>query len=256
VPGSPQLGPALAERLSQLAREFQMVLVTGAVGVERVQPDSKELRYLDSAFAFDAYGGYVDRYDKVRLVPFGEFMPLSRLLGAVSEPIARGIAEHEVSAGPENRVLILPLADGRIVRVGIPICYELLFPDSVRRFGAAGAQVLLAITNDVHFGDTGGPHQFLVMAALRSAETGLWMARAANSGVSAVIDARGRIRERTPLFERTTLAADVALRAREARPTFYARHGDVFARLCWAGIALLLAWPWLRAWTREAVATE
>ena len=94
----------------------------------------------------------------------------------------------------------------------MPICYELLFPDLVRRMVDDGAEVLLAITNDAWYGRTGAPYQFLAMTAMRSAETRVWTARAANTGVSAIIDSRGRVRERTRIFERGLLVADVPLR--------------------------------------------
>jgi apolipoprotein N-acyltransferase len=106
--------------------------------------------------------------------------------------------------------------------------------------------VLLAITNDAWYGRTGAPHQFLAITALRSAETGTWTARAANTGVSALIDARGRVREQTRIFEEALLVGDVPLRDAERRPTFYARHGDVFAYACWAASAAL-AWRARRA---------
>jgi apolipoprotein N-acyltransferase len=133
------------------------------------------------------------------------------------------------------------------VSAGIPICYELLFPDLVRRFVAEGAQVLLAITNDAWYGRTGAPYQFLAITALRSAETGVWTARAANTGVSAFIDERGRVREQTPIFETGLLVADVPLRSPEAPRTYYVRHGDVFAWGCWAALAVTAGAAWRRS---------
>ena len=97
---------------------------------------------------------------------------------------------------------------------GVPICYELLFPDLVRRFVRDGAEMLLAITNDAWYGRTGAPYQFLAITAMRSAENRVWTARAANTGVSAIIDAGGRVRARTRIFERDLLVADVPLAAR------------------------------------------
>ena len=91
--------------------------------------------------------------------------------------------------------------------------------------------MLLAITNDAWYGRTGAPYQFLAITALRSAETRVWTARAANTGVSAFIDARGRVRRQTRIFERDLLVADVPLRPAPAGGSFYARHGDVFAGL-------------------------
>jgi apolipoprotein N-acyltransferase len=124
------------------------------------------------------------------------------------------------------------------VLAGVPICYELLFPDLVRRFVRDGAELLLAITNDAWYGHTGAPFQFLAITALRSAETGVWTARAANTGVSAIIDGRGRVRSRTRIFERAWLVADLPRRAPGAE-TFYVRHGDWLAAACWALVAAL-----------------
>jgi apolipoprotein N-acyltransferase len=111
--------------------------------------------------------------------------------------------------------------------------------------------VLLAITNDAWYGRTGAPHQFLAITALRSAETGMWTARAANTGVSALIDARGTVRERTQIFEEALLVGDVPLRDAGRPATFYARHGDVFVWACWAASAALGVAAW-RARRREA----
>jgi apolipoprotein N-acyltransferase len=97
--------------------------------------------------------------------------------------------------------------------------------------------VLLAITNDAWYGRTGAPHQFLVMTALRAAESGRWIARAANTGVSALIDERGRVRAQTRIFERGLLVGEVELASPDEEPTFYTRRGDVFAWACWAAVA-------------------
>ena len=104
-----------------------------------------------------------------------------------------------------------------------------------------GAELLFAITNDAWYGRTGAPFQFLAITALRSAETRVWTARAANSGVSAIIDARGRVRQRTRIFERDLLVEDVTLRPAPFGGSFYARHGDVFAGVCWLGTLRMAA---------------
>jgi len=97
--------------------------------------------------------------------------------------------------------------------------------------GGEGATALLAITNDAWYGRTGAPHQFLAMTALRAAENGLPIVRAANTGVSALIDGRGRVRSRSGLFEEAVVAGEIEI-PKERTPTFYARHGDVFAAGC------------------------
>jgi apolipoprotein N-acyltransferase len=253
VPGAPEGDPELLERLTALAREIEAELFVGAVGL-RFREGEEQPSLYDSALWIDARGRPRDRYDKSHLVPFGEYLPLRSLLGRLVRAIATGSAGRDVSAGARPRALAVdgpePQRAGpedleageRGVLVGVPICYELIFPDLVRRFAADGAQVLLGITNDAWYGRTGAPYQFLAMTAMRSAENGTWTARAANTGVSAFIDARGRVQERTRIFERGWIAADVPLRPLE-RTTFYTRHGDVFAWACWAaaGLGLLAA---------------
>jgi len=243
VPGSPDYDPDLAGRLADLARETRTTLVVGAVGLDF---QGKRRHFYDSAYVWDARGRRLARYDKAHLVPFGEYLPFRPLLGHFIEAIATGAADTDVSPGTGPRAVVLPFAAGAAgppggMTVGIPICYELLFPDLVRRFVQDGAEALLAITNDAWYGRTGAPYQFLAITALRSAENRVWIARAANTGVSAFIDDHGRVREATPIFERTWRMADVELRPPPAGGSFYTRHGDWFAAGCWAAAAAALA---------------
>jgi apolipoprotein N-acyltransferase len=246
--------PGAQRRLESLARTTGSTVVFGSVGAGP-HPDGG-IAYYDSAFAIAPDGRWVGRYDKSKLVPFGEYVPLRDWIGRIAGAIARGLSSRDILAGPRPAAfpLDLPVGPGgapEAVRVGTPICYELLFPDRVRRFVADGAQVLLAITNDAWYGRTGAPYQFLAMTALRSAETGVWTVRAANTGVSAAIDASGRVREATRIFEPAVLVADVPLRAPGSRPTWYVRFGDVFAVACWTGVGLAFGWGFRRA--RRAV---
>jgi apolipoprotein N-acyltransferase len=249
VPGALDARDPHAERLSELARQTGASLVLGAVGIDEAR-DGGPPRFYDSAFLLDAAGRFTDRYDKTHLVPFGEYVPFQDLLGGVLSAVARGIATSGVTAGSQPRSLSLqvPGPGERGLTAAVPICYELLFPDLVRRFVREGAEMLFAITNDAWYGRTGAPYQFLAITALRSAETRVWTARAANTGVSAIIDARGRVRARTPIFERDLLVADVP---RRRGGSFYARHGDVFAFACWAALAALAAAGWRRTRRRQ-----
>jgi apolipoprotein N-acyltransferase len=235
----------LAARLSALARETGALLVVGAVGLERSAAGPP--RIFDSAFVVDGAGALRERYDKSHLVPFGEYVPFQELLGRFFHAVARGMAESRVTAGPGPRALALdpPGGDG-VVSAGVPICYELLFPDLVRRFVAGGAEILVAITNDAWYGRTGAPYQFLAITALRAAENRVWTVRAANTGVSAIIDATGRVRARTRIFERDLLVADVPLRPPPAGGSFYTRHGDLFAWACWLAAAACSVAAWRR----------
>jgi apolipoprotein N-acyltransferase len=240
VPAAIEAGEREVNLISDLARETGVALVVGAVGIEgsasaAAAPGAGDPRLYDSAFLVTPAGEVVDRYDKSQLVPFGEYVPFQDLLGRFLEAVARGIATTGVTPGAEPRAVEIPLPGpgGRRLTAGVPICYELLFPDLVRRFVRDGAELLLAITNDAWYGHTGAPYQFLAMTALRSAETGVWTARAANTGVSAIIDGHGRVRSETRIFERAWLVADVPRRAAPGAGTFYVRHGDWLAAACW-----------------------
>jgi apolipoprotein N-acyltransferase len=249
IAGPLGLIPDLGQRLSELASRIGASLVVGAVGVE-VDPSHGEItHYYDSAFAYHADGSFAGRYDKSHLVPFGEYVPLRSLLGGLLAAAARGVAPMDVTAGAAPASMDLNLAadsaepgsgpQGQRVKVGIPICYELLFPDLVRHFVADGAGVLLAITNDAWYGRTGAPYQFLVMTAMRSAETGVWTVRAANTGVSAIIDGTGHTRRRTAIFEAGYVIDDIPLLPPEDERSFYVRHGNVFALSCWLALGVV-----------------
>jgi len=240
VPGLIEVDSVLRSRIALLARRHGVSLVIGGAGVE-LDPISKRFSaFFDSAFVVDPTGNILDRYDKTQLVPFGEFVPLRGLFGRFFQSLARGLSPTDITAGPMPRALAIKIsgAEDRVLRVGVPICYELLFPHIVGGFGAEGAGVMLAITNDAWYGRTGAPHQFLAMSTMRAAENGRWMVRAANTGISAIIDSRGRVREASSLFEEAVLVADVPV-ATGASSTFYSRFGDVFAGLCVLGSVVL-----------------
>lgn len=230
--------PELRDRVASLAREVRTPLIVGAVGID-FDANGEPARFYDSAFVFSHEGALLDRYDKTHLVPFGEYLPLRPLLGQLIRAVATGATPNDVSPGERPRAIDIPLANGQTVRVGIPICYELIFPDLVRRFKQDGAELLVGITNDAWYGRTGSPYQFLAMTALRSAETRLAGVRAANTGVSAHIDYAGRVSAHTPIFERTLVVEDVVLAGVwKGRSFFYADYGDVFAYACTAATVL------------------
>jgi apolipoprotein N-acyltransferase len=177
-------------------------------------------RYFNSAF-FLTEQGITAKYDKIRLVPFGEYVPLAGLLGFV-----RGWAEFisEFQPGTARRVFSFHEAP-----FGVVICYEGLFPDLFRQFVANGARFMVNITNDAWFGETSGPWQHLGVLPLRAVENRVAIARAANTGVSAVIEPSGRIHRSLGLYERGSVDGRLPLRI---RTTFYTRYGDLFAYAC------------------------
>jgi apolipoprotein N-acyltransferase len=131
---------------------------------------------------------------------------------------------------------VVSSADGH--RLGAFICYEAIFPGLARGFTARGADLLVNITNDAWYGRTSAPYQHLAMATFRAVENGKYLVRAANTGITAVVDPRGRVLEATRLFERTILVRDVPI---VPGRTFYSRYGDVFAWACLAAAASLSA---------------
>lgn len=241
VPGLIEYDGELRSRIGVLARRYDAALMVGGMGID-LASDGRPSAYYDSAFHFDRGGAVRARYDKTHLVPFGEYVPLRALLGQVFQSLATGLSSTDVTAGATPRALEMTTGAGADVRVrvGVPICYELLFPHLVRKFAADGAGVLLAITNDAWYGRTGAPHQFLAMTALRSAESGRWTVRAANTGISAIIDSQGRVRQASALFEEAVVAGEIPI-ATDGAITFYARYGDAFAWLCVLVSAVLLA---------------
>ena len=185
--------------------------------------------YFNSAYLLSPAGDVLGRYDKVHLVPYGEYVPLRRFLPFLSK-IVVGIGDLGTGKG------FVPLTMGTH-RLGTLICYEAIFPEAGRSYKTAGADLLVNITNDAWFGRTSAPWQHLSMTVFRAIENRLYLVRAANTGVSAIIDPVGRIIAHTALFERTALRGEVRFIHME---TFYARRGDVFVMLCLATLAVLI----------------
>jgi apolipoprotein N-acyltransferase len=227
-----QLEPRYAGAVQQLADETGAILVLGGVGFERLSlPQSgRDYQIFNSVFAVTPESGFVDRYDKSHLVPFGEYVPLRKLLSFLSA-VASGIAMGDLTPGSGPRTFRNLTPGGPDHALAPLICYEVIYPSLVRKAVRSGARVLLNLTNDAWYGRTSAPHQFLAIAAMRSAEHGLPMLRAANTGVSAIIDAGGMVLHETPIFEQHALPG----RLPEARsgPTVYTRYGDWVVWASW-----------------------
>ncbi len=229
--------PGYADRISAVARELDIELIAGSVDY-RVEGGT--IRALNSAFRVGADGSIGPTYDKVQLVPFGEYVPLRRLLFFVNPMVEGAIAEF----APGRRFEPLPTRAGPAATV---ICYEAIFPRVVARI-ARRAAFLVNITNDAWFGRSAGPHQHLAMAIVRSVELRRDLARAANTGISALVDPYGRIVQRSELEERTVLLGRV--RPRSDR-TLCAVITDRFAWAC-AILTPLLLFARRRARARDA----
>ena len=189
-------------------------------------------RVFNSLIAFDSAGRAAAIYDKIHLVPFGEYLPLQTLLESIGlEQLSR--MRGGFATGPTPRPLIaLP----GLPELGPLICYEAIFPGAVVQ-GADRPAALVNITNDGWFGNTTGPRQHLHQTRVRAIEEGLPILRAANNGISAVFDGKGRVLGRLGLDVKGSI--DATLPAPLA-PPFYARHGDLIFWIAWLiGLAAL-----------------
>jgi apolipoprotein N-acyltransferase len=217
--------PGVAGQLGELARARGIHLLFGNDDREDVPGG---YRMFVGAKMLDPAGRLALRYHKIRLVPFGEYVPMQPLLTAGGRFTAK-LVDQVADFTPGDAHVVAPVEGHPI---GVTICYEAIFPDVVRGFAAGGAELLVNVTNDAWYGRSSAPHQHLAMASFRAVENGKYLVRAANTGISAVVDPRGRVLERTALFEPATIVREVPF---VAGTTFYARHGDVFA---WGGFAL------------------
>jgi apolipoprotein N-acyltransferase len=216
--------PVLQEELREVARQWGVALLVGSMDAD---PGSRDIR--NTAFLLTEQG-IVHRYDKIQLVPFGEYVPLSQLIGFV-----RGWAEFISELTPGSRAVVF---SGPPAPFGVIICYEGVFPDLVRRFVVGGARLMVNMTNDAWFGRTSGPLQHLAMYPFRAVEHRTAIVRAANTGVSAFVAPSGRLVSSLPLYERGTLVERVPLRTRE---TLYTRIGDWVSWLALAASGAALA---------------
>jgi len=205
--------------ISAIARRTNDFVVAGSLGV-RPAAGGENLLY-NSAALVNPQGQIAARYDKVHLVPFGEYIPLQRLL-SFAQSLTREVGTF--ARGSDRWPL-----DAGAAKLGVFICYESVFPGEVRQFADHGAQVFVNISNDGWFGNSGAPEQHLNVARMRAIENERWLLRATNTGITASIDPFGRVVAQAPTGTRTTLLAPYSLRA---ETTFYTRYGDWFPCLC------------------------
>jgi apolipoprotein N-acyltransferase len=225
------------EKVAAVMRKVGAYLLLGSPAWENA---GNRTSYFNSAFLVAPDGTIAGRYDKMHLVPYGEYVPLKPLFPFIEKMVV-GIGDF--SSGSEVRNLHFPGGT-----FGTLICYEIIFPDLVRRFAKNGAEFLVNITNDAWFGSTAAPYQHLSMAALRAIENRRWVARAANTGISAFISAGGRITQQSKLFTPASLTGTIL---KENELTFYTQRGDVFALLCTLLSCAVLGIPFITARRRS-----
>jgi apolipoprotein N-acyltransferase len=211
------------DAVSALARQSQAWVVAGSIGINPAMSMSGGAgsQIFNSAVLVSPQGEWLGRYDKMHLVPFGEYLPFPQLFafaGGLTKEVGefqRGVSRTPLDAGGQ--------------KLGMFICYESIFPDEVREGPLQGAQVLVNISNDGWYGDSGAWKQHLQQTQMRAIENDRWLLSATNTGMTASIDPYGRIVASTPRKIRTALLAPYAL---ISGTTYYTRHGDWFAYLC------------------------
>jgi apolipoprotein N-acyltransferase len=214
--------PLFRDAVSALARQSRTGVVTGSIGITpMMHGGGQSSQIFNSAVLVSSQGDWVGRYDKVHLVPFGEYLPFPKLF-AFAGGLTKEVGEFQQGATHS------PL-DAASARLGTFICYESIFPDEVREGPREGAQVLLNISNDGWYGDSGAWKQHLQQTEMRAIENDRWLLAGANTGKTASIDPYGRIVATIPRKVRAALGAPYAL---ISGTTFYTRHGDWFAYLC------------------------
>jgi len=198
-------------------KSLNSYLLFGAVMLKK---DSRN-NLANSAVLLTKEGKVSYIYDKIHLVPFGEYVPLRDMLFFVNKLVV-GIGDY--IPGDSYTKAVTPFGS-----FGTPICYEIIFPGLVRKFYVKGGDFIVTITNDAWFGDTGGPYQHFSMAVFRAVENRKPVVRAANTGVSGFIDSSGKILMTTDIFIPTVIRADLKT---DQTLSFYTKYGDLFSFFC------------------------
>jgi len=222
--------PRFQKAMTTLAKTENTPLIIGGLAWDYSQQE-QEYRDYNAAMVIGADGNRIGRYEKIHLVPFGEYVPFAQYLTFAHKLTGR---VSKFTPGEYRKVFRL---NGH--RYGVFICYEAVFADEVRHFAQLGAEVLVNISDDGWYGDTSAPWQHLNMARMRAIENRRWLLRDTNNGVTAVIDPYGRVRQSIPRHQIDALPAQYGFRD---DITFYTEHGDVFAWLCLLLSIVVLVW--------------
>jgi apolipoprotein N-acyltransferase len=231
--------PNIAAQIGRLANEVHVPILLGSSQATKFRKteDKRKVRYKNSAYLIPPGAANLkgQRYDKLRLMPFGEYLPYQDVI-----PWSWIGAEAIDSYLPGEEYTLFQLGDARFA---VTICWENLFADLVREFVKRGAQFVVNITNEAWFGETAAPYQFLSMSVFRAVENGVFVVRCANTGISCLIDPCGRVLDRVKneagkdIFVPGVLTGKVVPRS---PGTFYTRFGDWFAWACLGVTALFL----------------
>ena len=213
--------PMFRETVSNIARQAQTWVLVGSLGIRNAgETPERATELYNSGSLVNPAGEWEERYNKMHLVPFGEYVPFRRVFG-----FAGGLTKEVGDFSPGTSRAALQAGS----KLGVFICYESIFPDEIRQLAANGAEVFVNLSNDGWYGDSGAYAQHLKQARMRAVENDRWLLRDTNTGVTAAIDPYGRVVSSMPRKVRDAIDAHYAL---TNVTTFYTRHGDWFAYLC------------------------
>jgi len=205
--------------ITELARERGLWFLFGSPSYRKEL--SGHITMYNSVFLLSPQGKVEGKYDKVHLVPYGEYVPLRKLFPFISK-LVHGIGDFGTGPG------YIPIFMGN-EKIGVLICYEAIFPEGARRYATEDVSFLVNVTNDAWFGRSSAPYQHLSMAVFRAVENKKYFVRAANTGISALIDPFGRIYAQTGLFEPAIIRDKIKLLHNR---TLYGHIGDAFSWVC------------------------
>jgi apolipoprotein N-acyltransferase len=225
VPSYFPSGTELDDKVMDIAQETGSYLLVGGLSAKEkkkvVRGATGAIDVYNSAYLISPQRRIIARYDKMHLVPFGEYIPLSSRFPIFNK--LAGIWNIE----PGKKAVLFRLPRGKF---GVLICFEVIFPELCREFVRQGASFMVTITNDAWFGQTSAPYQHLSQATFRAIENRIWLVRSANTGISAFVDPWGRITKSSGLFTPAVLSDEITFKANTM--TFYTRYGDLFALTC------------------------
>lgn len=233
-PISFQYDPSYRRTLEDLARRYSLGLIFNNIRMEETKEGT---RYFNSAYFLDGRGVQTGIYDKIHLVPFGEYIPLEKLF-FFAETITRDVGAFQ--SGKDYKVINIGGKPANAI-----ICFEAVFPDLVRRFVRQGSRLIINLTNDAWYGDSAAPYQHFAIARFRAVENRRFLIRAANSGISGIIDPGGRVQGATGLLQEAISRGRFAFLDVK---TVYTRYGDAFVFLC----AIISCALWIAAGFRRA----
>ena len=210
--------PKLARKVFDMVRGANVDLIFGSPAFKK---EKGRIRYYNRAYHLSSKGMVAGYYNKVHLVPFGEYVPFKKYLPFIRRLV---VAAGDFASGEKVEPIRMPK-----LSAGVLICFEVIFPELARAHTREGAEILVNLTNDAWFGRTSAPYQHLSMAVFRAVENRRPLVRSANTGISAFIGPKGKILMQGDLFQEEVLVMDVT--PVRASAGFYTEQGDLFALL-------------------------